>query len=181
LINGSIHQHLLKDVPLSERYDRPDILHFGLLLTLNLMQEYNEPFEIYFQLEKHIYQILPDTKLPRDQQRFYGIIEQLIQNYKPSPYIKRLEINLNELIKEDQIILFDIGGETTIEEIDPKNLTTNNTTIVYGAFAHGELTKSSFVDTTGVSERNITDINISKNLLELWTAISLSLPKLLKL
>ena len=81
LVDASIHQHLLRDIPRDERLDRPDILHFGLLTLLgyqSIMRD-NFDFEIYFGIKGDnscsYYHVKSDTRLPRSQIRFYGIME----------------------------------------------------------------------------------------------------------
>lgn len=155
LRNGSYHQHLLKKLDLSERYDRPDILHFGLLTILGYTRIIGE-FGVFFNCPKGTYKVDAKTRLPRDQQRFYGLIEGIFQG-SSNDFIQPSSIH----VQENDTLIFSTQGEP-IDKLEIKHYDN----FVFGGFAHGSL-----VD----KYPNFTKVSLSEQPLELWTALSIFL------
>ena len=155
LRNGSYHQHLLKNLDLSERNDRPDILHFGLLTILGYTRIIGD-LGIFFNCPRGIYKVNPKTRLPRDQQRFYGLIEGVFQG-NSNDFIYPSSIKLQEV----DTLIFSTQG-VNLNQLDIKQY--HN--FVFGGFAHGSL-----VD----KYPNFTKVSLSEQSLELWTALSIFL------
>ena len=153
LINGAAHQHLLQDIVKSERMDRPDILHLGLLTALGY-RTYFPDLKLFFSIEKKDYEVNSETNLPRSQIRFYGLIEQLLNSKKENPFIMETNMQIND----DPIIVFSKKGE------DPNwDEIVKYDTFGFGGFAFGD-PKTNF--------NNQILVKLSEDSLDLWTSIS---------
>ncbi len=159
LINASKHQKYLKSIPKVDRLDRPDILHFGLLTLLGYAR-LNNKINIFFNLNNKIYHIDNHTKLPRDQNRFYGLIETIIIGKYSGTLIK--ECSLPDDFNNTKKIIFSKTG-TNVHKISNDILEYNN--FIFGGFSFGSM-RTNF--------NNSEFVRLSENSLELWTAISLS-------
>ena len=165
LINASTHQHLLRDIPLERRMDRPDILHFALLLSLNYAKI--RDLEVLFSVGNVLYKVDGETRLPRDQQRFYGVLESVLAG-KLNPFIQRLDEKLDNMLKGD-IWFFSRTGDSGFKHIDvPEDLT-----LVFGGRAHSAPRS----DELSIHKK----LNLGDQPLELWTALSIVLPHVLGL
>lgn len=163
IIDGSVHQHLLNEVPKRERNDRPDILHFGLLTALGyrgLLQD----MEVYFSCKYGLFHVNRSTKLPRSQTRFYGILETIFNETYSGNLIEREGKNVQQL-NGTKVFLSSCG-----EPLSSDHLTFEN--FIFGGFSTGFFK-------TRIAERNKV-VSISESNLDLWTAISLFLNYFIK-
>lgn len=168
LLDASEHQYLMKDIPLVERKDRPDILHFGLLLALNYAKTFDFETEILFSIGKKIYSVEPETRLPRSQKRFYSILEQVLLGKYKAKFIKEVEGSINDIFSKN-VFIFSRGGNLDFRKIklDPIE---KDISLVFGGMAHGEINLSDFV--------NPICVNLGKKPLELWTAMGIAISQL---
>lgn len=163
LIDASIHQHLLKNIKREERFDRPDILHFGLLTALGYSKIIPN-LEIYFNLREKIYNIDITARIPRDQKRFFGILETIIEGkYKGNLITESDQYDKKSFENEGYAIISRKGEKGSIKEAESYNL-------VFGGFAFGEF-KTNF-------HKNNKVYSLSDNSLDLWTSISYSINSL---
>jgi rRNA pseudouridine-1189 N-methylase Emg1 (Nep1/Mra1 family) len=174
IVDASDHQHLLEKIPREERLDRPDILHFGLLTLLNyqqLLKDTSINFEIFFTCKYGKFKVARDTRLPRSQKRFYGILENLFQG-KVNPYIMSGSLNFEKPTiafssDADRILTRDISAADNIDNLG--NLK-NIENIVFGGFAVGD-----YRSNLG----NAQLYSLHKNPMELWTALSMFVSRFL--
>jgi rRNA pseudouridine-1189 N-methylase Emg1 (Nep1/Mra1 family) len=157
LKNASTHQHFLQDFPVHKRFDRPDILHFGLLTALGY-EKHIDPYEVYFSCPYGYYKVNTTTRIPRSQLRFYGLLESIFLGKDKNELIQK--INPDDLgISPSNTIIFSSKGKML-----PKNIPASVDTYIFGGFAHGSyITKW---------ETGIPLYSLSPHPLELWTAIS---------
>ena len=101
---------------------------------------------------------MPDTKLPRSQSRFNGILELLLSNQNKSPLIQNS--NLPPLTV-DNTILFSTKGR----DLDPTDFQKSN--FIFGGFAHGSFDDKKY--------SQFQKVKLIDQPLELWTALSLFL------
>ena len=160
IIDGSIHQHLLKNIPKAERLDRPDILHLGLLTVLGYSRIIKK-LEIYFTCKSGTYEINSDTRIPRSQIRFYGILEQLLNNAYQGKLLK--QVRYDDIIRTAPVVYFSSKGKS----YDIKNLISNFENFAFGGFASGYFRRT-------IKQNDIV-ASLSPEPLELWTALSLFL------
>ncbi|MCY3411415.1 MAG: hypothetical protein INQ03_07260 [Candidatus Heimdallarchaeota archaeon] len=156
LINASEHQFALKRIPREERKDRPDILHFGLLTALGYSNLIDN-LEIYFNLNKGLYEISNTTRIPRDQKRFYGLIESILAGSYRGDLIQSVTLE-EDFYQRKKFLLTRHGDNITNYSLEENDI------LVFGGFAFGKFTHN-------IGE-NVIPVSISDNSLELWTAIS---------
>jgi len=86
LLDKSLHYHAMKRLPFSHKRGRPDILHVCLLLALSSILNKEGLLRVYVEtLEKQWITINPETRLPRNYNRFVGLMEQLLIYGKVPP------------------------------------------------------------------------------------------------
>ena len=70
----------MKKLEESERRGRPDIVHFALLEALGSPLNKERLLQTYVHtLKNHVITISPETRLPRNYDRFVGLMEQLFE------------------------------------------------------------------------------------------------------
>ncbi|ADV65425.1 16S rRNA methyltransferase [Desulfurococcus mucosus] len=80
LLDVSIHYHAMKRLPLKHKRGRPDIVHVSLLEALESPLNKAGMMEIYVHtLNGHAILINPSTRIPRNYNRFTGLMEQLFK------------------------------------------------------------------------------------------------------
>ncbi|MHA2502995.1 MAG: hypothetical protein ACXAE3_09000 [Candidatus Kariarchaeaceae archaeon] len=156
LIDASFHQHLLKDVPLNQRKDRPDILHFALL-TLQGYRKIFPEIEVLFQVDQQYFLVDPEVRLPRAQHRFYGVLADVLKSPQKNPYIQ----GTKPPFPDEPTIYFSPSGRP-LEERDLQS-----TNFIFGGFAHGEYRTH--------SPKPDQIVSLSSQSLDLWTSLSLFL------
>ncbi len=170
LLDGAKHQHLLKGIPLEKRKDRPDILHFGLLITLNFAKILNTDVEILFTIGEKVYEVLPETRLPRNQQRFYGMLEQIINGKSKSKFIVEKKQKIEKLLTSPTFV-FTSKAKNQFSKFS-FNEKKSRGSFVFGGMAHGSINIKKFPFAIPV--------NLGTKSLELWTAISMAFSHLIK-
>ena len=154
--DASFHQHLLKDMDKDLRYDRPDILHFGLLTALGYHYKIKN-MKVQFSTIFGNYEINNETRLPRSQIRFYGILETLFQNMYSGNLINKIQNNTMLESTEPKIVFTKIGTPITKIDLNSYNI------FIFGGFSSGSFRKE---------HKNSIKVSLSEEPLELWTAIS---------
>ncbi len=173
LINASIHQSFLKNIPREKRLDRPDILHFGLLTALGY-QLLIPDLEVIFNIGDKYFLVDKNTHIPRSQSRFYGIVEQLLMDPNSNPHIHKInfDINTKKIVFTRSGISYNqlINSNIYNTSINTENFTINTTELfIFGGFSTGYFRTKFGPETLYLS--------LSQYSLELWTAISLFLNK----
>ncbi len=161
LRNGSKHQHLLKNISVSQRQDRPDILHFGLLTALGYTKLI-KGLEIYFSCNTDLYWVDPNTRLPRSQSRFYGLLESILSNNYQGNLIQKIDSGI-KLLSNRRVLFSSKGKQVEADFIDKNEL------FIFGGFSSG-----GFSTLWGESQ----ELSLSSQKLDLWTAISIFLNKI---
>lgn len=147
LLDKSIHYHAMKKLPRAEKRGRPDIVHIALLEALESPLNKTGDLSTYiYTIEGHAVFIDPSTRIPRNYNRFVGLMEQLFKegrvppgSEKPLLYLKT--IKLEDLIKESMsrgLILLSEECEykpvySVVEEAISEKLA-----IGIGGFPHGD-------------------------------------------
>ncbi|MCS7130599.1 MAG: 16S rRNA methyltransferase [Archaeoglobaceae archaeon] len=140
LLDDSKHHSAMERLKFREKRGRPDIVHQCLLLLLDSPMRNN--YEIYVHtLGGMIIRVANETRLPRNYNRFVGLMENLFKEriIKDGEKIllEILDSKLSELVKGKDVILLSEKGEKFSPEILKGDLA-----ICIGAFAHGDFFKS---------------------------------------
>ena len=150
LLDKSLHYHAMKKLREAEKRGRPDIVHVSLLEALESPLNKEGFLRIYV----HTYPgdvifIDPSTRIPRNYNRFVGLMEQLLtigkvppDTAKPLMYVKTMRIeDLIENVNTHGLILLRETGERKkpIEVVE--YAIKNNYLIGIGGFPHGDFSE----------------------------------------
>ncbi|MCY0868844.1 MAG: 16S rRNA methyltransferase [Desulfurococcus sp.] len=147
LLDVSLHYHAMKKLPLKHKRGRPDIIHVSLLEALESPLNKEKSLEVYVHtLQGHVIFIDSSTRIPRNYNRFVGLMEQLFKEGRvppgsPSPllYIKtmRLPELLEDINVKGLIVLREECEHAGIKEIVGEALD-GNLAVGVGGFPHGD-------------------------------------------
>jgi rRNA small subunit pseudouridine methyltransferase Nep1 len=156
LLDQTHHGQAMTILEKHEKRGRPDIVFLSLLTILETPLCKEGLLKIYLHLlDGTIIEVNPSVRLPRNYDRFVGLIEQLLQNGKVPldgiPLLTVTEINLSTLLSEIEkntekpviILTKDGGNPTTISELEQLFPTDISIPIIVGigAFPHGNFSK----------------------------------------
>lgn len=150
LLDISLHYHAMRKLREKEKRGRPDILHVSLLELLS------SPLNIEGKLRTYVHTygdygiiIDPSTRIPRNYNRFVGLIEQLLSEGKVPPdsdkplmtaFPATFETLLKTINAKATIILSEDGKLESPENICKHSLE-RDLPIVIGAFPHGNFSQ----------------------------------------
>jgi rRNA small subunit pseudouridine methyltransferase Nep1 len=170
MLDANYHKHLTKNLPDIEKRGRPDIVHIALLSCFGsiLAREHRLRVIIHTINDEIIY-VDSEIRLPKNIDRFNGLILQLFRDKKVPPsgeetLMSLQQGNLLDLIKRlrkehDLILEFSVKGEQlSPSEYSEIIFNATNPLLIFGAFPHGELTPipSELVDKTlGIYEEGL--------------------------
>ncbi|KSW11676.1 16S rRNA methyltransferase [Pyrodictium occultum] len=151
LLDRSIHHQAMKKLPGAEKRGRPDIVHFSLLEALSSPLNREGLLEVYVHtLNDYVVFVDPSTRLPRNYNRFTGLMEQLLElgrvppKGKPLLWLKpmKLERLLEEVGASYVILLSEDGEPRRLREVAEEALEkAPRAAVVVGAFPHGDFTE----------------------------------------
>ena len=145
------HSNFAKDLTNLEKRGRPDLVHFALLSCFGsiLAREQRLKVIIHTYGDKVI-ELNPEIRLPKNVDRFNGLILQLfkdkiVSSESSTPLMNLSEKTLPELmeelrVKHDLIVEFSVKGEQ-LSSTDYSKIIFNatNPLLIFGAFPHGEI------------------------------------------
>lgn len=147
ILDVSLHYHAMKKLSKIEKRGRPDIVHISLLEALESPLCKKGLLRIFVHtIEGHALFIDPRIRIPKNYNRFIGLMEQLFKTGrippdKPRPFIYLKTMKLGDLLAEALVrglILLDEKCEyKPLREVVRIALRENHA-IGIGAFPHGE-------------------------------------------
>ncbi len=147
LLDISLHYHAMKDLPKKEKRGRPDIVHVSLLEALESPLCKSGLLRIAVHtIGGHAIFVDPATRIPRNYNRFVGLIEQLFKegrvppgSEKPLMHIKTLTLQqfLRELGARGLILLREACEYKPLSEV-VKQAVSEKMAIGIGGFPHGD-------------------------------------------
>jgi rRNA small subunit pseudouridine methyltransferase Nep1 len=188
LLHRSLHHAAMRKLEENEKRGRPDITHFALLEALGSPLNKEGLLQVYVHTNQdYTITVNPKAQLPRNCNRFVGLIEQLFQLRKvPSEGEMLLKLEnktLPDLIAEteaDHVMLFSREGKPkTIEEAVSSLQKKQRPAVIIGGFPHGRFSKTNVELADEI-------ISVDSEMLEAWTLTArviyeyeriLSLPK----
>ena len=174
LLDRSLHHQAMKRLDDNLKRGRPDITHFCLLEALGSPLNKEGMLQIYVHtLENNVIIVDSSTRLPRNYNRFIGLMEQLFQQgkvpIKGETLLKLEQKTLQQLLSEteaDHILAFSRNGEPKpLTEAVSSMQTKQKPAIVIGAFPH-----STFSETTTQLADEL--VCVDSEMLEAWTITS---------
>ncbi len=188
LLDRSLHHSAMRRLGENEKRGRPDITHFVLLEALGSPLNKEGLLQVYVHTNQgYAITVNPKARLPRNYNRFIGLIEQLFQLGKvPSEgevLLKLESKTLQDLLSQaeaDYILAFSREGQPkTLEETVFSLQTKQRPAVIVGGFPHGHFSQSTVQLADEV-------VFVDSEMLEAWTLTSriiyeyeraLSLPK----
>ena len=174
LLDRSYHHAAMKRLIESEKRGRPDIVHFALLGALGSPLNKQGLLQVYVHtINDYVINLNSEVRLPKNYNRFVGLIEQLFQlgTIPPTgPVLLRLERKtMSQLLQEtanDYVIAFSTkGSPKTLEEAVSRLQTKERPAVIIGGFPHGH-----FSETTVKLADEI--VCVDPEMLEAWTLTS---------
>jgi len=176
LLDRSYHHRAMKRLEHSEKRGRPDIVHFALLEALGsplnkegLLQVYVHTFDDY------VITVNPETRLPRNYDRFVNLTEQLFEYRRVPPQRHQTALltlehkPLTQLIREVKpsyaLAFSRTGKPRMLEEAISKLSNEKKPVLIIGGFPHGHFSEATL---KLVNET----VCIDPDMLETWTVTS---------
>ena len=176
LLDRSYHHRAMKRLEHSEKRGRPDIVHFALLEALGsplnkegLLQVYVHTFNDY------VITMNPETRLPRNYDRFVNLIEQLYEYGRVPPQQTQTALltlehkTLKQLIGEVKpsyvLALTRTGKPRMLEEAISKLSNEKKPLLIVGGFPHGHFSEATLKLVNEI-------VCIDPDMLETWTVTS---------
>ena len=175
LLDRSYHHAAMKTLGEAEKRGRPDIVHFSLLELLGspLCKEGLLQIYVHTRVDSTI-SVDKETRLPRNYNRFLGLVEQLFELKQiPPKGLSLLTLTENTSfpklmtkIEPDFIVaLSRKGNAQTLEKTVSEFVEKKNPVAVVGGFPHGTLSEN-------VTKLANEVISIDREMLETWTVVA---------
>ncbi len=142
VLDDSKHHSAMKDLDGREKRGRPDIIHQCLLSVLD--SRASKFLEIYIHtIDDKIIWINSETRLPRNYNRFIGLMEDLFEKEEiragDKVLLKILDLELEDLVEDvDLVIVMSERGEKGEEFLREAFGGEDSVAICIGAFPHGD-------------------------------------------
>lgn len=150
LLDVSIHYHAMRDLPNKHKRGRPDITHVCLLEALESPLNKEGALRIAVHtIEGHAIFIDPRTRIPRNYNRFVGLMEQLFKYGKVPPDSESPLMFMKTMPLEDLIRELGADGLLLLREACPRKSPLDvarealegNLAVGIGAFPHGDFSE----------------------------------------
>jgi len=150
ILEGSYHHSALRNLEDGERRGRPDIVHICLLNALESIANREGKLRVYVHTRNdEVIYIRPETRLPRNYNRFLGLLESLFKSKVVPRDLALLRIEektLKELVDEinpDGVFVMHEEGEL----MRPRDFGMvlaglENPLVIVGGFPHGDFRSS---------------------------------------
>lgn len=173
LLDSSVHHAALGRLQEGERRGRPDLVHFFLLAAQDSILNLEGGLRVLVHTRNgEIITIRPDTRLPKNQARFFSLMEQLFQNGRIPPGGEELmgiaKGSLQELVLHSgakEVVALSPNGR----QVDPRTYFSRkrgmDIACIVGGFPDGDFTSP-------VNELADDVISISTHTLKVWTVAS---------
>ncbi|NJE48856.1 16S rRNA methyltransferase [Thermococcus sp. 9N3] len=146
ILDSSYHHAALRKLEDGERRGRPDIVHICLLNALESIANKEGKLRVYVHTRNdEVIYIKPETRLPRNYNRFLGLMESLFKNGVVPKDLALLRIEkktLGELVEEigpDGVFVMHEEGELMKPRDFGKVLAgLENPLVIVGGFPHGD-------------------------------------------
>ena len=146
LLDSTYHHSALKKLEDGERRGRPDIVHICLLNALESIANKEGLLRVYVHTRNdEVIYIKPETRIPRNYNRFVGLMESLFKNRTVPKDLELLRIeekSIEELVDEigsDGVFVMHEEGKLTKPSDFGKTLSDlENPLVIVGGFPHGD-------------------------------------------
>jgi len=145
ILDKSLHYDAMSAVPKKWKRGRPDIIHTTLLILLDSMAYRTGSLEVYMHtISGEVYAFAPNLRIPRNYERFKGLMAQLLRLHRvppsdPKPLIWKAYDDLEEFVDQTGglLLLWEKGEESTEVSV-VKEALEYDYAIGIGAFPSGD-------------------------------------------
>ena len=156
LLDQTHHGQSMTKLPWSERRGRPDITFLSLMSVLETPLCKEGLLSVHLHLQDgQIVEVRPDVRLPRNYDRFVGLMEQLLLKGRVPPQGDSLlhfsEVSLGDLISKLKagsdnamtLLAIESGQQTSVERLRGQLPQDSSVPVIVGvgAFPHGNLSE----------------------------------------
>jgi rRNA small subunit pseudouridine methyltransferase Nep1 len=176
LLDRSLHHQAMKTLPKAEKRGRPDIVHITLLEALGSPLNREGMLETYVHtVGDYVIAVNPETRLPRNYNRFVGLMEQLFETGRvppdsQTPLLTLKPMRLDKLLEtvnpSKTILMVEDGRPVKLRELAETITSEEKPAVIVGGFPHGDFEPET---------RRLADIEYSiynGKPLETWTVVS---------
>ncbi|MEM2093778.1 MAG: hypothetical protein QXI32_00590 [Candidatus Bathyarchaeia archaeon] len=174
ILDRSYHHTAMRFLKNAEKRGRPDIVHFCLLNALGTPLNKELMLRVYVHtIDDKVISIAPETRLPRNYERFKGLMEQLyrIRRIPPEgkPLLEMKSESLDSLLQRVDpsvvIALSVVGRKSTPEDVIKSLIHFDNPVLIVGGFPRGHFSDS-------VTKLFDNTFSIDPNGLDAWIVVS---------
>ncbi len=149
LLDRSLHHTAMRNLPDASKRGRPDLVHTTLLAVMGSPLNKEGLLRVYVHtIDDHVIEIDPSTRLPKNYNRFVGLVEQLYEEGQVPPggppllTLRREALpELVERLEPDRVVAFTReGAPRTVEEVMRSLSGLERPMILIGGFPHGHFT-----------------------------------------
>lgn len=145
LLDQNVHSPAIRQLPEGERRGRPDILHYTLLVLLESPLNKEGKLKVLIHTRnRELINIRADTRLPRGEARFQGLISKVLrdgasQDKQPLLWSDGVRSPAQVLAEcKGPIVRLDEGGSSTTPADLMQRAVDHDLTILLGAFPSGD-------------------------------------------
>ncbi|AFL94472.1 ribosome biogenesis protein [Thermococcus cleftensis] len=146
LLDSTYHHSALKKLDDGERRGRPDIVHICLLNALESIANKEDKLRVYVHTRNdEVIHIKPETRIPRNYNRFVGLMESLFKKGAVPEELELLRLErkslgkLVEEIKPDGVfVMHERGRLVKPPEFGKILADLENPLVIVGGFPHGD-------------------------------------------
>ncbi len=174
VLDDSKHHSAMRDLDEREKRGRPDIIHQCLLSVLD--SRASRFLEIYVHtIDDRIIWINNETRLPRNYNRFIGLMEDLFEKEEikagEKVLLKILDLELEDLVEDvDLVIVLSERGEKGEEFLREAFGGESRVAICIGAFPHGDFDEDTIeslgeVEFVSIADEPLTSLYITNRVI----------------
>lgn len=150
LLDVSYHYAAMRSLKQFEKRGRPDIVHFSILEALGSPLNKEGQLETWVHtVQDEVIRIDSKTRVPRNYDRFVGLMEQLFKERRVPPKgepllqidTSLLQAVIDRIRPTELVALSTLGQPSTFEEICQSLAETDRPAVMIGCFARGHFTE----------------------------------------
>ncbi|ASJ02970.1 16S rRNA methyltransferase [Thermococcus profundus] len=172
LLDSTYHHAALRGLNDGERRGRPDIVHICLLNALESIANKEGALRVYVHTRNdEVIYIKPETRIPRNYNRFVGLMESLFKNRAVPKDLELLRMEnktLSELLDginpDRTFVAHESGKLIKPAEFGRTLASLENPAVIVGGFPHGDFRK--------LGDINAERVSIYEKPLMAWTAVN---------
>ena len=174
ILDRTLHHLAMKRIGNDLKRARPDITHFALLEALGSPLNKEGLLRVFVHTNQdYVITVNPAIRLPKNYNRFIGLMEQLFEHgkvpHEGETLLKLEKKTLQQLfwdIKPSYVLAFSRQGKPkTVQDAVSALVAMENPAVIVGGFAHGTFTEET-------ARRANEVVCIDSEMLEAWTVTS---------